>query len=191
MWIPDTEEAFEMLDDICFDWETRCSTDKCEIKLALDNILEIYQKDVNNYLWVDLDGGIERIGAYVKELSPIDNDLPILNKALVEYMAHKTPVEQTINQCNDLIMFQKIVKLSNSYKWVEHEHCTLVMKQKGVRVIKTWYEYLETDKYTYKSYRVFASKDLKNGRLLKNGGKRGKPENSGIRLTTVSFSMMM
>lgn len=179
VWIPDTEEAFEMLDDICFDWETRCSTDKCEIKLALDNILEIYQKDVNNYLWVDLDGGIERIGAYVKELSPIDNDLPILNKALVEYMAHKTPVEQTINQYNDLIMFQKIVKLSNSYKWVEHEHCTPVMKQKGVRVIKTWYEYPETDKYTYKSYRVFASKDLKNGRLLKNGGKRGKPEKFG------------
>lgn len=179
VWIPDTEEAFEMLDDICFDWETRCSTEKCEIKLALDNILEIYQKDVNNYLWVDLDGGIERIGAYVKELSPIDNDLPILNKALVEYMAHKTPVEQTINQCNDLIMFQKIVKLSNSYKWVEHEHCTPVMKQKGVRVIKTWYEYQETVKYTYKSYRVFASKDLKDGRLLKNGGKRGKSEKFG------------
>lgn len=54
-----------------------------------------------------------------------------------------------------------------------------VMKQKGVRVIKTWYEYPETDKYTYKSYRVFASKDLKNGRLLKNGGKRGKPEKFG------------
>lgn len=179
VWIPDTEEAFEMLDDICFDWEIRCSTDKCEIKLALDNILEIYQKDVNNYLWVDLDGGIERIGTYVKELSPIDNDLPILNKALVEYMARKTPVEQTINQCNDLIMFQKIVKLSNSYKWVEHEHCTPVMKQKGVRVIKTWYEYPETVKYTYKSYRVFASKDLKDGRLLKNGGKRGKPEKFG------------
>lgn len=179
IWLPDTDEAFTMLDDICFEWEERCSTDKCEIKLALDNILEIYQKDVNNYLWVDIDGNIERIGAYVKELSPIDNDLPILNKALVDYMAHKTPVEQTINQCDELIMFQKIVKLSNNYKWVEHEHCTPIRRQKGVRVIKTWYEYPETEKYTYKSYRVFASNDLKDGRLLKNGGKRGKAEKFG------------
>ena len=65
-----------------------CSTDRCEILLELDCIHEIYQKDVNNYLWVDLDGGVERIGKYVKELSSIDNDLPILNKALVEYMVH-------------------------------------------------------------------------------------------------------
>lgn len=28
-------------------------------------------------------------------------------------MVKKIPVEQTINQCDDLIMFQKIVKLSN------------------------------------------------------------------------------
>ena len=179
VWIPDTEEAFNMLDDICYEWETRCSTDKCEIKLALDNILEIYQKDVNNYLWVDLDGGVERIGAYVKELSPIDNDLPILNKALVDYMVSKTPIEQTINQCDDLIMFQKVVKLSDNYKWVEHEHCKPIQRQTGVRKIKTWYEYPETDRYTYKSYRVFASKDIEDGRLLKNGGKRGKPEKFG------------
>ena len=58
---------------------------------------------MNNYLWVGIDGGVERIGAYVKELSAVDNDLPILNKALVDYMVKKTPVEQTINQCDDLI----------------------------------------------------------------------------------------
>jgi len=179
VWIPDTDEAFEMLDDICFEWEERCSTDKCEIKLALDNISEIYQKDVNNYLWVDLDGGIERIGAYVKELSPVDNDLPILNKALVEYMAHKIPVEQTINQCNDLIQFQKIVKLSDNYKLVEHEHCTPRAVTTGVRIKKTHYEYDQTVKYTYKSYRVFASNDIQDGRIMRSGGKRGKPEKFG------------
>lgn len=86
IWIPDTDEAFNMVDDICWEWEQRCSTEQCSILLELDNISEIYQKDVNNYLWVDIDGGVERIGAYVKELSPIDNDLPILNKALVDYI---------------------------------------------------------------------------------------------------------
>lgn len=174
--VPDTDAAFDMMDDICWEWEKRCSTELCEILLELDCIHEIYQKDVNNYLWIDLDGGVERKGKYVKELSPLDNDLPILNKALVDYMVHGTPVEQTINACNDLIMFQKVVKLSDKYVHVEHEHCTPVEQKKGVRVIKTFYVYPETVQYTYKSYRVFASSDVKDGRLLKCGGQRGKPE---------------
>lgn len=177
--VPDTDEAFEMLDDICWEWESRISTEHCSILLELDSIKEIYQKDVNNYLWIDADGGVERIGAYVKELSKIDNDLPILNKALVDYMVHKTPVEDTINQCDDLIMFQKIVKLSSNYKWIEHEHCTPIERKTGVRVIKTHLEYPESIRYTYKSYRVFASKDIQDGRLLRCSGKKAKGEKFG------------
>lgn len=179
IWIPDTDEAFEMVDDICWEWEQRCSTDQCSILLELDNISEIYQKDVNNYLWVGADGSVERIGAYVKELSATDNDLPILNKALVEYMVHKTPVEQTINQCDDLIMFQKIVKLSEKYNWVEHEHCTPVITKTGKRVIKEVYEYPEKVKYSYKSYRVFASNSQDDGRLLKRKRVKTKGEKFG------------
>lgn len=177
--IPDTDEAFEMVDDICWEWEQRCSTERCSILLELDNISEIYQKDVNNYLWVGSDGSVERIGAYVKELSATDNDLPILNKALVEYMVHKTPVEQTINQCNDLIMFQKIVKLSNKYDWVEHEHCTPIITNTGKRVIKQVYEYPEKVRYSYKSYRVFASNCQDDGRLLKRKKVKSKGEKFG------------
>lgn len=143
--IPDTYKAFEMLDDICYEWETRCSTDKCDIRLETDQIQEIYQKDVNNYLWIDLDGGVERKGAYVKELNRLDFDLPIINQALVDYMVKKIPVEDTINKCDDLIMFQKLVKLSNKYEYVEHNG----------------------EIYNYKCYRVFASRDTSDGRILK------------------------
>jgi DNA polymerase len=135
--IPDTDEAFQQLDDICYEWESRCSTEKCEIGLATDQIAEIYQKDVNNYLWIDLDGGIEKKGSYVKELSPLDYDLPIVNEAITEYMAHKIPVEETINSCNDLIKFQKVVGLSAKFEYVEHNG----------------------EQLTYKCYRVFASKN--------------------------------
>lgn len=143
--IPDTDDAFNQMDDICYEWEQRCSTDECEIRLETDQIAEIYQKDVNNYLWIDMDGNVERIGAYVKELSRTDYDLPIINKALVEYMVNKIPVEDTINNCDDLIEFQKIVKLSNKYQYVEHN---------GI-------------KYDNKCYRVFASIDPKDGKILK------------------------
>lgn len=143
--IPDTDEAFNMLDDICYDWEMRCSTEECSILLETDQIAEIYQKDVNNYLWIDLDGDVERKGAYVKELNSLDYDLPIVNKALVDYMAKGIPVEKTINDCDDLIEFQKLVKLSGKYEYVEHN---------GVR-------------YSYKCYRVFASKRSVDGKILK------------------------
>ena len=182
IWIPDTDEAFDMVDDICWEWEQRCSTEHCSILLELDNISEIYQKDVNNYLWIDADGGVERIGAYVKGLSAIDNDLPILNKALVDYMVNKIPVEQTINNCNDLIMFQKLVKLSGKYNWVEHEQGTgQVMKvtkhRDGTRT-ETW-SYPDTQKYTYKCYRVFASNRKTDGRLLKRKKIKPKGEKFG------------
>lgn len=174
--IPDTDEAFNMVDDICWDWERRCSTEKCSILLELDNITEIYQKDVNNYLWVEDTGKVKRIGAYVKELSSVDNDLPIINKALVDYMVHGTPVEQTINQCEEMIQFQKLVKLSGKYKHVEHEHCAPNKIVSSVRVKNVSYTYAKTIRYTYKSYRVFASNDISDGRILKCGGSRGRPE---------------
>lgn len=188
--VPDTQEAFDMVDDICWEWEQRCSTDKCDILLELDNIAEIYQKDVNNYLWIDSDGGVERIGTYLKELSSTDNDLPILNKALVDFMVKKIPVEQTIRQCNDLKDYQKIVKLSDKYTHVEHEHgkshteyltnpkTGKVMKYRS-GVAKTRVVFDETVRYTYKSYRVFASASQDDGRILKCGGSRGKPEKFG------------
>lgn len=161
--IPDNDEAFNMMDDICYEWERRCSTDRCEILLELDCIYKIYQKDVNNYLWIDLDGGLERKGAYVKELSPLDYDLPIVNEALVNYMAHGTPIDKTINECNDLIKFQKIVKLSKNYDYVGHETFNGI----DIPSIK---------EYTYNCYRVFASKDAKDGRLLKFKKSKNKGE---------------
>lgn len=174
--IPDTDEAFDQVDDICYEWESRCSTEKCAITLGLDIVAEIYQKDVNNYLWIDADGGVERKGAYVKPLSSIDYDLPILNTALVEYMVNRTPVEQTINACNELKQFQKIVKLSDKYRWVEHEQGMPEIVTTGVRVKRQQYIYQKTQRYEYKSYRVFASGRRTDGRILKCGGARGKPE---------------
>lgn len=150
--IPDTDEAFNQVDDICYEWESRCSTERCKIGLALDYIDEIYQKDVNNYLWIDEHGG-ERKGAYVKNLSRIDADLPIINEALVNYMSKKIPLEETINGCDELIKFQKLVKLSSSYKMVKWNGNT----------------------YTYKSYRVFASTG-NEGMIYKCGGSRGSDE---------------
>lgn len=125
--IPDTDEAFDLVDDICFEWESRT-----HMQLGFDVIREIWQKDVNNYLFIQEDGKIERKGAYVKPQSDLDYDMPIVNKAMVEYMVHQVPVDQTINACDDLREFQKIVKISSKYSCGWHNY--KILKEKTFRV---------------------------------------------------------
>ena len=109
--IPDTDSAFNQLDDVCYEWEHRTG-----MGLGFDLINEIWQKDVNNYIFRFTENGkLERKGAYVKELDALDNDLPIVNTAIVDYMTKNIPLEATINGCDNLIMFQKIVKISGKY----------------------------------------------------------------------------
>ena len=113
--IPDTDEAWDTIDDICWEWEQRTG-----MGLGFDIISEIYQKDVNNYLWIDADGNVERKGKYVKPLNDLDYDLPIVNKAMVEYMVNKKPVTSTIRECDKLREFQKTVRISSKYMYGQH-----------------------------------------------------------------------
>lgn len=132
--IPDTDEAFNQIDDVCYEWEHRTG-----MGLGFDVINYIYQKDVNNYVFEFAErdkktGKIkyERKGAYVKDLNPLDNDLPIINKAMVNYMTENIPVGVTINNCDDLMMFQKIVKISGKY--LHGLHNGKVLNDKTFRV---------------------------------------------------------
>lgn len=96
--------------EICDEW-----TKRTRMELEHDFITKIIQKDVNNYIFVQKDGKIKSKGAYVKKLSLLDNDLPIVNKALIEKMVNDVDIEETINNANDLIDFQKCIKVSGKY----------------------------------------------------------------------------
>lgn len=127
------------------EWEKRTG-----LKMSYDEFNAMYAKDVNNYIAVREDGSYHAKGAYVKELSPLDYDLPIVNEAVKNYFLFGTPVEQTVMACDEFIKFQKIVKLSSKYEWVEHEH-----------------QWTEDEVFDNKAYRVFASTDPDDKRLLK------------------------
>ena len=139
------ERDFDLCDDICYEWETRT-----RMNLEFDYIERIAQKDVNNYVFVQDNGKVERKGAYVKELSAIDNDLPIINKALNECILRGVQVEETINNCNELIEFQKICKLTSKFDCVRHNG----------------------NKYTNKCYRIFASRNESDGAVNKYKGEQ-------------------
>lgn len=103
---------FDLIDDIAFEWEQRT-----RLELEFEWYKKIHQKDVNNYIVVDMDGKYKSKGAYVKKLSELDNDLPIVNQAVVNYFVHNKPVEETIYGSTSLIDFQKIVKVSGKYDY--------------------------------------------------------------------------
>ena len=101
-------------------WEERT-----RLKMTYDEFERIYQGDVNNYVAVpfgDLydEKGKPRWkskGAYAKELTPLDYDLPIVNKAVKDYLLKGIHPRKTIMNCDSLMEFQKIYKVSSKYEY--------------------------------------------------------------------------
>lgn len=106
---------FNLIDDIVYKWEKRTG-----LSMTFDEYRKVFQKDVNNYVAVTPDGKYKSKGSYVKKQNSLDYDLPIVNKAMIEYMVKGIPVEETIDSCNELIMFQKIFKLTGKFKYAIH-----------------------------------------------------------------------
>ena len=134
------EEALSKYIKICTDWEKRT-----KMELEHDDITKVIQKDVNNYLFVNKNGEIKSKGAYIKEINILDNDLPIINKALKKYFLNNIPIRQTIEECDDLIEYQKCVKLGGKYSHAIHNN-----KEIKLKVL-----------------RVFASKDSNDSSIYK------------------------
>lgn len=142
------DSDYDLIDDVCYEWEQRTG-----MTLEFEEYRRVFQKDVNNYIIVDAEGKYKSKGAYVKKLNPLDYDLPILNQALVQYMVHDTPIEQTINACNRLIDFQLVTKISGKFAHIQH----------GEEILKE------------KTIRVFASKDKRDQGVTKFSIRTGKP----------------
>lgn len=100
------------------EFKKRCESWSKRVRLDLDYDIytEIYQKDVNNYLAIKEDGSVKCKGKMLATPSTLKYDCAILVTALREYMINKTPIEETINNTNDLLEFQKIVCRSSKYK---------------------------------------------------------------------------
>lgn len=143
---------YDRVDDVAYEWEHRTG-----MGLEFDEFTRVYQKDVNNYVLVAVDGSIKTKGAYVKKLGPLDYDLAVVNKALVEYMVHDVPVEDTIMADDDLIDYQRVVKVSGKYKYGVHGH----------------------ERLTDKCFRVFASTRESDGMIGRVKAGKAKPEKFG------------
>ena len=140
---------YQKLSEICAEWQERTG-----FELEEDTIVKIAQKDVNNYVEVQSDGTAKAKGGYlVKGVAPagafnINNTTCIVATALREYLVNGTPVEETINNCDDIFQFQIIAKAGAKYKEAYH-----LVDGQEVPIQKV--------------NRVYATKDTRYGKLYK------------------------
>lgn len=124
-----TDDAEDTIDRVCKDWEKdwRFSLEKT----VADNL---YEKDVNNYVFKDSEGKIKVKGAYVTKFDEGNEQdtLAILAKAVVEYFLNGIDVRTTIcNPENLATDYQMIKKLGNMYDtptWKKDDGDEIVQK---------------------------------------------------------------
>ena len=142
-----TYDAEDIIDEVCKEWEKdwRFSLEKT----VADNL---YEKDVNNYVFRDSDGKVKVKGAYVTKYDEgNDQDtLAILAHAVVNYFLEGKDIRETIcNPDNLATDYQMIKKLGGMYD------------------TPTW-KRESGDEIVQKVNRIFPSTDLKNGGLYKH-----------------------
>ena len=142
-----TEDAESIIDEICKEWEKdwHFSLEKT----VADNL---YEKDVNNYVFKDSNGKVKVKGAYVTKYDEGNeqNTLAILAKAVVNYFLEGKDIRETIcNPTNLATDYQMIKKLGSMYD------------------TPTW-KSAKGDIIVQKVNRIFPSTNILNGGLYKH-----------------------
>lgn len=110
------DSQYEQVQAILKEWQERTG-----FELEEDSIEKLIQKDVNGYLEVQTSGDVKiKGGILVRGIAPagafkVNNNATIVSKAIVDYFVDNIPVEQTINDCTDILAFQLIAKASHKY----------------------------------------------------------------------------
>lgn len=114
------------------------SVDRCEYDAVIDAVSEwehrtgfsvdtqevrtLIQRDVNNYILEDANGNVKVKGGTVGLWGGTDfkaNSMSICHEAIVEYLLHGVPIEDTINACDDIGRFQLIAKTGSTFDCTE------------------------------------------------------------------------
>ena len=148
-----TPDAEDIIDGVCGGWEK-------DWRFILEKTVadNLYEKDVNNYVFRDSGGGIKVKGAYVTKYS--DNNeqdtLAILAQAVVDYFLEGKDIRETIcNPDNPATDYQQIKKLGGMYDtptWKKESGDEIVQKVNRI--------FPSTDKSLGGLYKHKKSKDV-------------------------------
>ena len=120
MYAIDVDEI-PIVDAVCAEWEKTTG-----FELELDEIEEVWIKDVNNLILRKTNGKVKAVGSYVtygatsKGAWQINNSMVIVKKALIDYFTKGIPVRDTVMNSTDIMDFQIIARAGSSYDGVIH-----------------------------------------------------------------------
>lgn len=134
------KDNMDEIKSICEEWSKRT-----KMVLEYEEFTKVIQRDVNSYIIVKSDGSYKSKGLVVKEQSNLDNDLPIVNRAVTNYLVRGIRAEDTIFSTDDMLQFQQVFKVSGKYMYAMHGE----------------------EKLNGKCFRVFASRSLNDGGIFK------------------------
>lgn len=131
------------------EWQQRT-----HLNLEEDQIERIVQKDVNNYVEIQVGGAVKCKGGYLTMgiaaagAFNVNNTMNVVKKALMAFLVDGTPVEEFIANDNDVTDYQIIAKAGGNYS-----HCFQLVDGEEVGVQKV--------------NRVFACNNIHMGRIFK------------------------
>lgn len=102
--------------EITEEWQKRTHFD-----LEEDSVSKLVKRDVNNYVEVQYGGSVKiKGGVLVRGISKagafnVNNNATVVARAVKDFFASGIPVEETINNCNNLLDFQLVSKCGGSY----------------------------------------------------------------------------
>ena len=153
------KKELPLVDKICAEWEK-----ETRFELETDEIQKVWIKDVNNLLFVDMEGHVKTVGSYLnygistKGQWAVNNSAIVVKKATIEYLANGTPVEETIANNNDIFDYQIIAKAGSKYS-----RAYQLVNDKEVPIQKVNRVYATSNKSLGKLYKVKAE----NGSVAK------------------------
>lgn len=152
MFMINPEEKVTAL-EVMKEWQERTG-----FELEEDNIKRYMSKDVNNYFTEFTNGKVKAKGGYIgryKGGSFDKNSMIIVQKAIVNYLAEGITPDVTIDECDDIRLYQIISKMGGSYSKCFHE---VNGHQEDIQKVN----------------RVYASKDTRYGTIKKFKIEKGK-----------------
>lgn len=146
-------EQLDLVDSIVKKWETIT-----EIPMEQDDIKVFFQRDVNNYIEVDINNELKLKGKWsnqaerdsdtLKEAELSNLNAPITHEAIINYYLYDKPIIETLWECKDIYKFCFTTKTGYTYD-------------------KTYYEYDGNFINANKINRVIATTDNKCGTIYK------------------------
>ena len=106
------DEKLDEMHSIAFDWEleTGYVLEDTDYKI-------LASANVNNYLAVKTDGKIKGKGVFANTGLSKNPDCPIVKRAVSYYIARNIPIYQTVMDCEDIIEFVTVRKVTGGAVW--------------------------------------------------------------------------